>query len=70
MTLNPLAVIVPCHLVVPKESIDRIAEIRADAESSTLFRGSDLYLLDSIDVGDYAYGPALKRDLIKRELGQ
>jgi len=70
MTLNPLAVIVPCHLVVPKESIDRIAEIRADAESSTLFRGSDLYLLDSIDVGDYAHGPALKRDLIKRELGQ
>lgn len=70
MTINPIAVIIPCHLVVPKESIDRIAEIRAAAESSTLFRGSDLYLLDTIDVGDYAYGSVIKRDLIKRELGQ
>ena len=26
--LNPLAVVIPCHLVVPKESIDRIRNIR------------------------------------------
>jgi len=70
MSINPIAVIIPCHLVVPKESMDRVAEIRADAEASTLFRGSDLYLLDTIDVGEYAYGPVLKRELIKRELGQ
>ena len=34
----------------------------------TLFKGSDLYLVDSIDVGDYAYGPETKRTLIKRHL--
>ena len=67
--LNPVACLIPCHRIVPKETIDRVQEIRRGAES-TLFRGSDLYLLDTIDVGEYEYGPALKRDLIKLDLGK
>ena len=64
---NPVAYIIPCHLIVPKEAMDKAKEIRAGAEK-TLFKGSDLYLLDSIDVGEYAYGPDLKRELIKLQL--
>jgi len=67
VALNPVAYVIPCHLIIPKESIDRILEIRRSAEA-TLFRGSDLYLLDSIDVGEYAYGPAAKLELIKKQL--
>ena len=67
VALNPVAYIIPCHLIVPKESLDKAKEIRATAEK-TLFRGSDLYLLDSIDVGAYAYGPELKREFIKLQL--
>ena len=69
VALNPVAYIIPCHLVVPKESMDRSREIRMQAEDSTLFKGSDLYLLDKLDVGDYAYGPLLKRALIKIQMG-
>ena len=70
--LNPVSVIIPCHLVVPKESIDKIREIREKAES-TIFRGDDLclesILLDpAIDFGEYALGKRLKRELISMEL--
>lgn len=67
VALNPVAYVIPCHLIIPKESLDRAREIRATAEG-TLFKGSDLYLLDSLDVGDYAYGADVKRELIKRQL--
>ena len=67
VAMNPVAYLIPCHLIVPKESMDKARDIRATAES-TLFKGSDLYLLDSIDVGEYAYGPETKRELIKRHL--
>ena len=67
VALNPVAYIIPCHLVVPKESLDKVRQIRETAEK-TLFKGSDLYLLDTIDVGEYAYGPQLKRELIKLQL--
>lgn len=63
---NPVAYVIPCHLVIPKESLDKARDIRTAAEG-TLFKGSDLYLLDSIDVGAYAYGADLKRELIKRD---
>ena len=66
---NPVAYIIPCHLVVPKESVDKAREIRALAEK-TLFQGKDLYLLDTIDVGEYAYGDELKRELIKLQLSK
>ena len=64
---NPVAYIIPCHLIVPKEAIDKILEIRAIAQG-TIFKGTDLYLLDSIDVGEYEYGSELKRRLIGRQL--
>lgn len=69
--LNPLAVLIPCHLVVPKEAIDKIREIKKKAES-TIFRGSDLCLDSilrdpSIDFGEYALGRGLKRELIQKE---
>ena len=67
VAINPIVYIIPCHLIVPKESMDKARYIRATAES-TLFKGSDLYLLDSIDVGEYAYGPEMKREFIKRHL--
>ena len=67
VAINPITYLIPCHLIIPKESMDKARDIRATAES-TLFKGSDLYLLDSIDVGEYAYGPETKRELIKRHL--
>ena len=67
VALNPVAYVIPCHLIVPKETMDRAREIRESA-LATLFQGKDLYLLDSIDVGAYAYGPELKRFFIKTEL--
>ena len=72
IALNPLPVIIPCHLVVPKESIDKIREIKRRAES-TIFKGEDL-CLDSIlsdtaiDFGEYAQGKELKRMLIMHDL--
>lgn len=68
VAVNPVAYVIPCHLIIPKESLDRAREIRATAEGTTLFKGRDLYLLDSLDVGEYAYGADLKRELIKRQL--
>ncbi len=70
--LNPLSVLIPCHLVIPKESIDRIREIRRRAED-TIFKGDDLCLRSilndpAIDFGNYALGRALKRRLIQLEL--
>ena len=70
--LNPVSVIIPCHLVIPKEGIDKISDIRKKAES-TIFKGDDLCLNSilqdhSIDFGEYALGKTLKRELIIREL--
>ena len=69
VALNPVAYVIPCHLIVPKESMDRAREIRESA-LGTLFKGKDLYLLNSIEVGAYAYGSDLKRELIKLQLAQ
>ncbi len=70
--LNPISVIIPCHLVIPKESIDKINEINRKAET-TIFKGDDLCLNsiladNSINFGDYALGKKLKRRLIQLEL--
>lgn len=70
--LNPVSVIIPCHLVIPKESIDKIREIMRKAES-TIFKGDDLCLNsilkdNGIDFGEYALGRRLKRELIQMEL--
>jgi len=63
---NPVVFVIPCHLIIPKESIDKIKEIRQNAEK-TLFKGQDLYLLDSVDVGKFAYGSDMKRKLVSIE---
>ena len=70
--LNPLAVLIPCHLVVPKEAIDRIRDIQKKAEA-TIFKGDDLCLDKvlrdpAVDFGEYALGRKLKRELILKEL--
>lgn len=65
--LNPIAVVIPCHLVIPKESADWIRDMERGAEV-TLFKGDDLIVPDSLDFGEYALGKNLKRDLIKMEL--
>lgn len=70
--LNPVAVIIPCHMVIPKETIDRIREIQKKAES-TIFKGDDLCLKSlfrekGIDFGEYSLGRRLKRELISLEL--
>lgn len=70
--LNPVSVIIPCHLAVPKESIDKIREIQRRAES-TIFKGEDLCLGSiladtAIDFGEYALGKELKRALITLDL--
>ena len=57
--------------MIPKESIDKIKEIKRKAEA-TIFKGDDLCfnsILDdnSIDFGEYALGRKLKRELIKME---
>ena len=70
--LNPVSVVIPCHLVVPKESIDKMTEINRKAEA-TIFKGVDLCLSsilknETIDFGNYALGPAIKRRLIGLEL--
>ena len=70
--LNPVSVIIPCHLIIPKEGIDKMREIHNKAQA-TIFKGDDLcmnsILNDSaIDFGEYALGKTLKRELIIREM--
>ncbi|MCF0176199.1 MAG: methylated-DNA--[protein]-cysteine S-methyltransferase [Bacteroidales bacterium] len=64
--LNPIPVIIPCHWIIPKESTDRIAEIGQDARS-TIFKGTDIWIFDSIDFGQYALGTDVKRHILGRE---
>ena len=69
--LNPVSVVIPCHLIVPKETIDKITEIQRRAEA-TIFKGDDLCLTSILsdtgtDFGEYALGRALKRRLILME---
>ena len=70
--LNPVSVIIPCHLIVPKEAIDKIDDIQKKA-ASTIFKGDDLCLTSilsdtSVDFGEYALGRDLKRTLIIMDL--
>lgn len=70
--LNPIPIIIPCHLVVPKEAIDKIREIQTKAQS-TIFKGQDLSIKailedPSIDFGEYVFGRKLKKTLISIDL--
>lgn len=60
---NPVAIIIPCHLIVPKETMDRIEEIERQAENS-LFGTDGLALDPSLDFGEYRYGREIKKRLI------
>lgn len=60
---NPVAIIIPCHLIVPKETMDRIEEIERQAENS-LFGTDGLTLDPSLDFGEYRYGREIKKRLI------
>ena len=70
--LNPISVVIPCHLVIPKESIDYLKGVREKAQS-TIFKGDDICLANllkekGIDYGEYALGRTLKRALIQKEM--
>ena len=72
ISLNPIPIIIPCHLVVPKESTDKIREIQTKAQS-TIFKGQDLSIKailedPTIDFGEYAFGRKLKKALISMDL--
>lgn len=72
--LNPVSVVIPCHLVIPKESIDKIRSIHEKAEA-TIFKGDDLCINSilsdsSIDFGEYSLGRELKRKLILKEMDE
>lgn len=64
--LNPLVYINPCHLIVPKACIGRMEEAYQTA-ADTIFNGSDIYVFNLFDFGEFALGRQMKRDLIALE---
>ena len=60
---NPVAIIIPCHLIVPKETMDRVRETARQAEHS-LFGTDGLILDPALDFGEYRYGKEIKKQLI------
>jgi len=66
--LNPCAVVIPCHLIIPKESIERLHDLE---EENSLFKWQTLYMVDKyVDYGEYALGAGLKRRLIQMHLNR
>lgn len=66
--LNPIPVIIPCHLVIPKESVERLHELENE---NSLFKWKTLYIVDGkIDFGEYALGAPLKRQLIEAQMAR
>lgn len=63
---NPVAIIIPCHLIIPKETMDRIEETGRQAENS-LFGTDGLILDPSLDFGNYRYGKEIKKRLLTGE---
>jgi O6-methylguanine-DNA--protein-cysteine methyltransferase len=60
---NLCNVIVPCHLVIPKESMERVRDLE---EEYNLFKWRAMYMVDGkIDYGEYSLGEELKRFLIQ-----
>ena len=60
---NPVAVLIPCHLIIPKEALRRLHDLE---EENSLFRWKTLYMVDgNVDYGEFAYGGELKRRLIQ-----
>ncbi len=69
VAMNPILVIIPCHLIIQKEAMDRIHETEKEAESS-LFGTDGLRLDTSLHFGEYRLGPEMKRMLIAAEFNQ
>ncbi len=64
---NPIPVIIPCHLIIPKETMVRLQAM----QSGNLFRWKALYTLDgNVDYGEYALGASLKHKLIGLHLSR
>jgi len=64
---NPIAFLVPCHRIIPKECIVAVEEAYK-AAFDTIFNGKDLYVFNSFDFGEYALGKQMKRELIALEI--
>lgn len=69
---NPVPVIIPCHLIIPKESLDKLRMLERE---NGLFSWHALYVMDSsVDYGEYSAEGAsakdIKRDLIHRQFAE
>lgn len=67
VAMNPVLVIIPCHLVVQKEAMDRIREKEKEAEES-LFGSDGPYIDTSLNFGEYRLGADMKRRLIAAQI--
>lgn len=66
--LNPVAVIIPCHLIIPKEALLRLRDLE---EENSLFKWKTLYMVDqAVDYGEYALGAERKRQLIQLHMNR
>lgn len=65
VALNPVPVIIPCHLIIPKETADRIEQTEKEADA-TLFGRDGLCIDPTLHFGQFSLpgGSATKRDLI------
>lgn len=65
---NPVAILIPCHLIVPKEALQRLHDLE---EENSLFKWKTVYMVDkNVDYGEYAYGGELKRHLIQLHMNR
>lgn len=67
VAMNPVLVIIPCHLVIQKEAMDRIEATEKEAEES-LFGTDGLYIDTSLNFGEYRLGADMKRRLIAAQI--
>ena len=66
IAMNPICFIVPCHLIIPKESVERLRQIESE---NGLFKWKALYIVDEkVDYGEYICGRDVKRMLIRKQL--
>ncbi len=69
IALNPVNYIIPCHLIVPLDTLRRI-EAAYEAAMDTIFEGRDLYVFGAFDMGDYSLGKDIKSGLIALDMQQ
>ena len=65
---NPVNIIIPCHLIIPKDSLMRLHDLE---EENSLFKWKTLYMIDrDVNYGEYAQGADLKRRLIQLHMNR